>query len=262
MSRAIFTDAGSWGGGYAGTRVEYAASDLGALTQLTIDGYLRVDDFEVSGPTTGVPLIQHGLGIPGDTGFPLGSYGTSQIQVSVNSDGYFSVRTNSTLIGTTSSGGLITEGVAFHWMCTWDFGAAAGHEVKLYVNGVSAPLASPSSPAAGVDQVGANIDAFDDRATTYPGEAYSYYHGGLTVDGIIKPCSVDYVRIWNGVTATSGQAAEYGGAYRVDSGTLGAPNHLWDFDGDCEDTGTSPLTLVSTREVTFSNDPGALHPLP
>lgn len=233
-----FTDAGTLIGGRAEAWAEYRETgDLDGLQNLTIDAYIRLDEGPIDPSASNVaPFLaanfrfffeprNNAVAGPGAAIFFAPNFGSSE----------------------QTADGVIPLGTPFHFMVTWDF---PNDVFKIYIDGIevhSTDLGWPTTTGIIDFSHVSNLSVFLGVCSSVSG-----YEG--------HSCNIDYCRMWIGQTATALQAAEYGGPYRVDGGSLGDPEHFWDFENSLDDEGSTPYTLYYDQNIAYSIE--ALHPYP
>lgn len=239
-SSAIFIPDGDPHDLYAWTEayVVYSPDDLDDETELTVDCYFQVP----SGIVDDTTLIQC-RGAPEDVG-------RRHFSVEITASGAIALTTNATAgaIDANTATGVVSLGSPHHLMLVWKFSETGLAKVKAYLDGSFVAWSSyvqDSTPPT-------KFENYSSQSRYFLG--WRNFAGTSVADGLV----IDYVRAWTGTAATALQAAEYGGAFRRDGGTLGTPTHLWDFESSLADTGSSPFTIYYDQNITFGTD--AIHP--
>lgn len=218
--------------------VAYSEGDLTGETRLTLAWYGKA----IIDPLAGESIVVACRGLPA-------VYGNGHFFWKLNIDGSMTFVVNATtqIIATTVAG-VWAEDTPFSTVIVIDFNLVGQNKVLIYVNG---------SVVAWDAWSDGGVTAFENLGS-FPRYLFGWrYTSGTEVQDLW----IDYLAAWTGVAATAGQAAEYGGAFRViETGTLGAPTHLFDFENVLTDTGSAPFSTGYNQNITFVAE--AIHASP
>lgn len=221
--------------------VVYSPDDLDDVTRLTLDCYFMIPS-TIVGTTGATPLIQS-RGAPEDVG-------RRHLSVDVNDTGELVFTANATAgsIDAITAAGVISFDTPHHLMVVVDFTQTGSAKAKVYLDQTFVSWASYSQDVTPPT-----------KFENYSGQS-RYFFGWRVFSGeaVVEGLTIDYIRAWTGTAATADQASEYGGATRVNNGTLGTPTHLWDFEENLDDTGSSPFTIYYDQNITFVEN--TIHP--